>query len=112
MIETVSHWKAIPFSFRKVWDAVTFWFGLASLLIVFFGFMVRRADSWAVWGGWIALTLLFYKVVGRIVWRLSSRTFKTEMPYDSKEALAKKGKIHSYSELIRFLFGQSAKLGA
>ncbi len=98
-------WKAMPFSFTKLRLAT----GAVFLALCFVASFYTLARWEVPWFPILAIvvsgvgTELFYRALG-LFWKHCSAEFKESIPYDTNEALQGRGTIHSYSELVRWLW--------
>jgi hypothetical protein len=106
LTNSVAEWKAEPFSYSKVCSTISIWFGMASFLMI--PDVPGYPHSWlAIWG---VANYLFQRLMRRIVWRHLGRSFQDNIPYDSTEAEAGKGTIHSYPELLAWFVGGQSRV--
>jgi hypothetical protein len=96
-------WKAIPFSYKKMCYAVEIWFGLLSLGLLAWQFLVSGREAWQLLAIWAAVNFVFQRLLEGLVWKSLPADLKANIPYDAVEAARGKGVIHSYRDLFRWL---------
>jgi hypothetical protein len=95
-LRPVSAWRDEPFSYSKVWLALSVWFGFATVPLGQYDLGHVEYSGLILW---LVVNLCFQKLVKPGVWSSLSPRLREAIPYDREEALKGKGVIHSYRDL-------------
>jgi hypothetical protein len=98
-LRPINEWRDEPFSYSKIWLALSVWFGFASAPVLSYD-----VGGWQFSGlfVWLIVNVTFQKGAKVALWSILSRQLRQEIPYDRGEAAEGKGSIHSYKDLWRW----------
>jgi len=88
-----------PFCYLKICETV------GGFLLVLGGLTLSFVTNvrWLVFFSFGSGTLLLTIICQYVVWRFLPPHVRARIPYDEREAIAKKGDIHSYRQLLKLL---------
>jgi NhaP-type Na+/H+ or K+/H+ antiporter len=104
-LRPIKEWEDEPFSYSKLWLALSIWFGLGTFFVIGIDIKGIQFTGLILWA---AINIIFQKILKRLVWALVSREFREAIPYDRYQAISGKWIIHSYRDLWRWLRHRNA----